>query len=66
MVSASDIDMARRSTRSRSRILKGVEQGVVKVEIDGREIEDHSIPLEDRSTKHNVRVQMGKVEDLAN
>ncbi|MEE9514177.1 MAG: glycosyl hydrolase family 65 protein, partial [Anaerolineales bacterium] len=45
---------------------EGVERGVVKVEIDGREIEDHSIPLEDRSTKHNVRVQMGKVEDPAN
>ena len=43
---------------------EGVGRGVVKVEMDGHEIEDHGIPLEDRSIKHNVRVLLGKVEKL--
>ena len=39
---------------------EGVGGGVDSVELDGRDIEDHAIPLEDRSIKHKVRIRMGK------
>lgn len=39
---------------------EGVGQGVERVYLNGREIEDHAIPLENRSIKHKVRIRMGK------